>query len=91
MNSETLYSSLATTYLTLPEGDHIVQITKDQLEDQQQVGDFLYASVIDEKPFGAYETFKRLSLRFQKLTLILDVVNDFKSNKQFVNSFQIVS
>ena len=91
MRTESIYTSLATTFLSLPDGDQVVQLTKDQLESEHKVGDFLSASVLSEQSNGTYETFRKLALRFQKLTLILDVVNDFKRNKQFVNSFQIVT
>jgi hypothetical protein len=91
MDKRTLYSALATSFLTLPNGDEVVQVTRDSLVDKPMAGDFLSSSVIEEKPYGKHERFRKLSLRFQKLTLILDVVNDYKSNRQFVNSFQIVS
>jgi hypothetical protein len=90
MNNQLLYSALATKFLSLPQGDNIVQLAKDELKDKSIVGSFLSSVILEERAFGKHELFRKLSLRFQKMTLILDVVNDYKRDKQFVNNFQIV-
>lgn len=90
MRTSNIYSGLAMDYLNLSEGDQIVDITRDRLEQEEAFGAFLSASVLEERAGTKNELFRKLALHFQKLTLILDVVNDKTYKKQFVNSFQVI-